>query len=107
MLDSFASGIHDIELYRSAADTVSSTLLRICSQRLEEREAKNALTSSQLEEEEEEGESLGADSADRNKHTHKRQTKTIDKNSRVRLGKKKQREDIGLVLGALSRVERR
>jgi kinetochore protein Mis13/DSN1 len=107
-LDSFASGIHDIELYRSTADTVSSQILRICSQRLEERDAQNALVSSQIEEEAEEGEGE-TDGTNNNKNTSntRSRTKDLKTTNRIRLHKEKQKEDIGLVLGALSRVERR
>ncbi|KAL1964176.1 hypothetical protein VTN77DRAFT_7264 [Rasamsonia byssochlamydoides] len=88
-LDSFASGIHDIEIYRSAADNVSSKILRICSQRLEERDLRNTLRALEIEEDQDDSGGGG------------------DKNlTRIRL-EKQRREDIGLVLGALSRVERR
>jgi kinetochore protein Mis13/DSN1 len=88
-LDSFASGIHDIELYRAAADNVSSKILRICSQRLEERDYYNARASLNIEmgREDSEGSSKGK--------------------SKVRIRPEKQQDDIGLVLGALSRIERR
>ncbi|KAB8279632.1 Mis12-Mtw1 protein family-domain-containing protein [Aspergillus minisclerotigenes] len=79
-LDSLAAGIHDIELYRTMSDTVSSRVLRICAERLEERDAGNAMR--RLAAEEGEGESK-------------------DLTLRPR-----PREDLGLVLGALSRLER-
>ncbi|EFE30180.1 Mis12-Mtw1 family protein [Trichophyton benhamiae CBS 112371] len=44
-LDSFATGIHNIEMFRQSADSLSSHILRICARRLEERDAlqgKNA-----------------------------------------------------------------
>ncbi|EFE41541.1 Mis12-Mtw1 family protein [Trichophyton verrucosum HKI 0517] len=44
-LDSFAAGIHNIEMFRQSADSLSSHILRICAQRLEERDGlqgKNA-----------------------------------------------------------------
>lgn len=78
-LDSFASGIYDIDLYRAMADTVSSRVLRICSERLEERDARNA---------------LGRLAIDGNE----------GKDPRVRA--ETPREDLGVILGALSRVER-
>lgn len=81
-LDAFASGIHDIDLYRSTADSVSSRILLICAQRLEERDALN--TQQRLAIEGDDGDprlpSAGAHSP---------------------------REDLGVILGALSRVERR
>jgi kinetochore protein Mis13/DSN1 len=89
-LDSFASGVHDIELYRSAADNVSSRILQVCSRRLEERDLWNALAD---EEREQERSGVSKD-------------RKIVKNP-VRLRKEVHKEDIGLVLGALSRVERR
>lgn len=82
MLDSFASGVHDIELYRSSADAVSSQILRVCAERLEERDALN--TRQRLAIEGEDGEQ-----------------------SSRKLAAERPREDIGVILGALSRVERR
>lgn len=77
-LDAFAAGVHDIELYRASADTVSSRILRICSQRLEERDAQNTQRRLAME---------GND----DEHPPPPRIK----------------EDLGLILGALSRVERR
>ncbi|KAH8424296.1 Mis12-Mtw1 family protein [Aspergillus melleus] len=79
-LDSFAAGIHDIELYRAMSDNVSSRILRICAERLDEREARKSLGRLALEE----------------------QGEQKDLSLRPRA-----REDIGVILGALSRVERR
>ncbi|KAE8150248.1 Mis12-Mtw1 protein family-domain-containing protein [Aspergillus avenaceus] len=74
-LDSLAAGIHDIELYRNMSDTVSSRVLRICAERLEERDRGGvALTEDQSE------------------------SKDLTLRPRPR-------EDLGLILGALSRVE--
>lgn len=81
-LDAFASGIHDIELYRSTADAVSSRILRICAQRLEERDALNTQQRLLIE---------GDDSDQRPPSA----------------GAHRAREDLGVILGALSRVERR
>ncbi|KAF5865346.1 hypothetical protein ETB97_004157 [Aspergillus alliaceus] len=78
-LDSLAAGIHDIELYRTMSDTVSSRVLRICAERLEERDTRNAIRRLAGEE----GESK-------------------DLTLRPR-----PREDLSLILGALSRVEGR
>jgi len=88
-LDSFALGIHDIELYRAAADNVSSKILQICAQRLEERDYYNTRASPDIEmgREDSEGSSKGK--------------------SKVRIRPEKRQDDIGLVLGALSRIERR
>jgi kinetochore protein Mis13/DSN1 len=81
-LDTLAAGIHDIELYRSTADAVSSRILRICAQRLEERDALNTQQRLAIE---------GDDSAQRAPN----------------VTRPRPREDLGLILGALSRVERR
>lgn len=81
-LDAFASGIHDIELYRSTADAVSSRILRICAQRLEERDALNTQQRLAIE---------GDDSDQRPPSA----------------GTHRPLEDLGVILGALSRVERR
>ncbi|KAI3135889.1 hypothetical protein CBS147325_7614 [Penicillium roqueforti] len=77
-LDAFAAGVHDIELYRASADTVSSRILRICAQRLEERDAQNTQRRLAIE---------------GNDDEHPPPTRI--------------KEDLGLILGALSRVERR
>jgi kinetochore protein Mis13/DSN1 len=78
-LDAFAAGVHDIELYRASADNVSSRILRICSQRLEERDAHNTQSRLAIE---------GDD---------RKQPAAVPR----------PREDLGLILGALSRLERR
>ncbi|KAL2855016.1 Mis12-Mtw1 protein family-domain-containing protein [Aspergillus pseudoustus] len=88
-LDSFAAGVHDIELYRSMSDTVSSRVLRICAERLEERDARNALR--RLAITSGEGNEDGTAGA-----------KQTDVPLRLR-----PKEDLGPILGALSRVERR
>lgn len=80
-LDAFAAGIHDIELYRSTADAVSSRILRICAQHLEERDSLNTQKRLAIEGEDSE-QSSGARPP-------------------------RPREDLGVILGALSRVERR
>ncbi|EAW09923.1 Mis12-Mtw1 family protein [Aspergillus clavatus NRRL 1] len=81
-LDSFAAGVHDIELYRAMSDAVSSRVLRICAERLEERDARNAMRRLAIEGGDTEGKDAGA-------------------------RREKPREDLGVILGALSRVERR
>ncbi|KAL5336125.1 Mis12-Mtw1 protein family-domain-containing protein [Aspergillus crustosus] len=90
-LDTLAAGVHDIELYRSMSDTVSSQVLRICAERLEERDARNALKRLALS-----PESQGEEGSEGE------QPKNTDVPLRPR-----QREDLGPILGALSRVERR
>ncbi|CEJ57425.1 hypothetical protein PMG11_06119 [Penicillium brasilianum] len=81
-LDALAAGVHDIELYRSTADAVSSRILRICAERLEERDAQNTQQRLAIE---------GDDSEQRTR----------------RVSHSRPREDLGLILGALSRLERR
>ncbi|OQE15259.1 hypothetical protein PENSTE_c029G06663 [Penicillium steckii] len=81
-LDSLAAGLHDVELYRSTADSFSSRVLRICAQRLEERDAQNLQQQISIE---------GEDDNEKSSHTPP----------------SRPRQDIGLILGALSRVERR
>lgn len=81
-LDAFAAGIHDIELYRTTADAVSSRILRICAQRLEERDARNTQQRLAIE---------GDDGKERPPSAQS----------------ERPLEDLGIVLGALSRVERR
>jgi kinetochore protein Mis13/DSN1 len=79
-LDSFAAGMHDIELYRAMSDTVSSRVLRICAERLDERDARNAM---------------------------RRLTIEGDGSSKELSLRQRPKEDLGLILGALSRLERR
>ncbi|KAJ5668575.1 uncharacterized protein N7477_007145 [Penicillium maclennaniae] len=80
-LDTFAAGIHDIEMYRTTADAVSSRILRTCAQRLEERDAFN---------------------------TQQRLAIEGDDDERQPPSQRGERpRDIGLILGALSRIERR
>ena len=82
-LDSLAAGIHDIDLYRTMSDTVSTRVLRICAERLDERDSRNRVRR------------LAAEASD-------------GENSRQDLSlRPRPREDLGLILGALSRVERR
>ncbi|QKX57000.1 uncharacterized protein TRUGW13939_04108 [Talaromyces rugulosus] len=90
-LDAFASGLHDIDIFRSAADRISSEVLRMCSQRLEERDARNAARTRELE---------GSDQDDRD-------SGDSDKESLGTRHTRRPREDVGVILGALSRVERR
>lgn len=90
-LDEFASGLHDIDIFRSAADRISSEVLRMCSQRLEERDARNAARTRELE---------GSDQDDKD-------SGDSDKDSLRTRHARRPREDVGVILGALSRVERR
>jgi kinetochore protein Mis13/DSN1 len=90
-LDAFASGLHDIDIFRSAADRISSEVLRMCSQRLEERDARNAARTRELE---------GSDQDDKDSGDSDRES------LRTRYTRRP-REDVGVILGALSRVERR
>lgn len=90
-LDAFASGLHDIDIFRSAAHRISSEVLRICSQRLEERDARNAARSSEFE---------GSDQDDK-------EASNSNKDSLRTQHTRRKREDVGVILGALSRVERR
>lgn len=89
-LDSLAAGIHDIELYRSMSDRVSSRVLRICAERLDERDARNAMYRLAIE-----GSSDGES-----------EDGSGSKKEKVAL-RERPREDLGVILGALSRVERR
>ena len=63
------------------ADTVSSRVLRICSQRLEERDARNAMRRLDIAGNE-------------------------DENGREQVPTEMPKEDISVILGALSRAER-
>ncbi|WEW59137.1 hypothetical protein PRK78_004606 [Emydomyces testavorans] len=89
-LDSFAAGIHGLELYRSAADNVASGILKMCARRLEERDlrAMARLRGAGGAESEAEGDDDGGGGV-------------LVKREEV------EREDLRPVLGALSRLERR
>ncbi|KAH8695009.1 Mis12-Mtw1 protein family-domain-containing protein [Talaromyces proteolyticus] len=92
-LDAFASGLHDIDIYRSSADRLSSEILRICSQRLEERDIRNAAQTREIEGDVDQDDGGGGEENTKDS-SRPRQTR-------------RQREDVGVILGALSRVERR
>lgn len=94
-LDAFASGLHDIDIYRSTADRLSHQMLKVCSDRLEQRDnqiAKGILESDTRSKED-------AHEADDSKGTRQMALRTRQA--------VQQKEDISLILGALSRVERR
>ncbi|KAL4907915.1 Mis12-Mtw1 protein family-domain-containing protein [Aspergillus multicolor] len=96
-IDSFAAGLHDIELYRSMSDAVSSKALQICAERLEERDARNALRRLAITVPGE------ADAGSEGSGTGEGEEGIpFRTKSRTR-----PREDLGPILGALSRVERR
>ena len=94
-LDAFASGLHDIDLYRSTADRLSRQMLKVCSDRLEERD--NHIAEGLLKEENQSKE--GAHNDGNSKRTRQMALRTRQA--------RQQKEDISLILGALSRVERR
>lgn len=94
-LDTFASSLHDIDVYRSAADSLSSRILRICAERLEERDS---LPLPSITGEGDNG------SAAQDKDPHR------DRGGRAARAlplRPHRNEDISIVLGALSRIERR
>lgn len=94
-LDAFASGLHDIDLYRSTADRLSHQMLKVCSDRLEERD--NRIAKGVLEDDtqsKEDSRKAGGSKGPRQMALRTRQAR-------------QQKEDISLILGALSRVERR
>lgn len=94
-LDAFASGLHDIDIYRSTADRLSHQILKVCSDRLEERDIR--LAKGILEDD--------ARSKD-DSHDDGNSKGTRQMVLRTRQARQ-QKEDISLILGALSRVERR
>ncbi|KAL3438241.1 Mis12-Mtw1 protein family-domain-containing protein [Aspergillus tetrazonus] len=92
-LDSFAAGIHNVELYRAMSDTVSSKALQICADRLEERDARNALRRLAITAP---AEAQAAAEA------------SAEEGIPLRLrSRSRPREDLWPILGALSRIERR
>lgn len=94
-LDAFASGLHDIDLYRSTADRLSHQVLKVCSDLLEERD--NQLAKGSLGEDTQSG-----------KDSHKAGDSEGTRQMVLRTRQaRQQKEDISLILGALSRVERR
>ncbi|PWY86506.1 hypothetical protein BO94DRAFT_466764 [Aspergillus sclerotioniger CBS 115572] len=82
-LDSLAAGIHDIDLYRTMSDTVSTRVLRICAERLDERDSRSRVRRQATE---------------ANDGGNSQQDLSL---------RPRPREDLGLILGALSRIERR
>ncbi|KAL4775426.1 Mis12-Mtw1 protein family-domain-containing protein [Aspergillus nidulans var. acristatus] len=92
-LDSFAAGIHNVELYRAMSDTVSSKALQICADRLEERDARNALRRLAI-----------AAPAEAQAAAEASAEEGIPLRLRSR---SRPREDLWPILGALSRIERR
>ena len=76
------------------ADTVSSRVLRICSERLEERDARDAMRRLAISDG---STSASGDEGDRGKASR----------GKMQPHDSPPKEDLGLVLGALSRVERR
>ncbi|KAL5049214.1 hypothetical protein BDW71DRAFT_176353 [Aspergillus fruticulosus] len=92
-LDSFAAGIHDVELYRAMSDAVSSKALQFCAERLEERDARNALRRLAITAPAE-AEAAGEASAEEGIPLRLR-------------SRSRPREDLGPILSALSRIERR
>ncbi|EED19405.1 Mis12-Mtw1 family protein [Talaromyces stipitatus ATCC 10500] len=96
-LDAFASGLHDIDIYRSTADRLSHQVLKFCSERLEERDNQIASRNGILESDTQGKENAYKD--DDSKGSRKMALRTRQA--------RQQKEDISLILGALSRVERR
>ncbi|KAI5287172.1 hypothetical protein KEM54_006189 [Ascosphaera aggregata] len=84
-IDTFAAGIHDIELYRSVADDTAGIILKTCARKLEARDrARRAAAKMKDKNEDEDDEHIDDDD-----------------DEEIR------RDDLAAVLGALSRVERR
>lgn len=79
---------------------MSSKILRICAQRLEERDARNTLLSRIESEGSDSGGGGDGDEGGGGEEDGKRK-------GRVRIRRERPQEDISAVLGALSRVERR
>ncbi|KKZ61499.1 hypothetical protein EMCG_03900 [[Emmonsia] crescens] len=115
-LDSFASGIHDIELFRHAADDVAGQVLAICARRLEERD--------QLRSRRFGGEELGSSTSGHTMRTRRRKGKQKvgetgegeegeggeregDAGEDEEDGLRIEKENLAIVLGALSRLESR
>lgn len=95
-LDAFASGLHDIDIYRSAADRLSHQVLKVCSERLEERDNRGS-DSTQMHED---------NSAQNDGDTYKDKN-NVHRKIALRTRQARQKDDLSLILGALSRVERR
>ncbi|KAL2375010.1 hypothetical protein RJ035_000657 [Blastomyces gilchristii] len=116
-LDSFASGIHDVELFRRAADDVAGQVLAICARRLEERDRLRPRGVG--------GEELGVSSNGRTMRTRRRKGKQkvgesgayeeegegeeggADSDGDGADDFRIEKEDLAIVLGALSRLESR
>ena len=88
-LDSLAAGMHDVELYRRAADGLAGSILKICAHRLEERDLGSY-----------KGRESGnsKDAGDDSGGGDRKEERSEETSS--------EREDLRVVLGALSRLER-
>ncbi|PGH18365.1 hypothetical protein AJ79_00431 [Helicocarpus griseus UAMH5409] len=104
-LDSFAEGVHDIELFRHAADDVAGQVLKICARRLEERDRLRSIRG--------DGEEVGGSSSRTRRRKGKEKGGDVVEEDdgggyeRGEVAKDRiEKEDLAVVLAALSRLER-
>ncbi|PGH23109.1 hypothetical protein AJ80_02883 [Polytolypa hystricis UAMH7299] len=105
-LDTFAAGMHNIELFCGSADRVAGQVLAICAARLDERDRIRRV----VEEGEEEGEEDDDEDADSGEKIKTRRKRHGDEEGVGGGGGRRvlvEKEDLGVVLSALSRIERR
>jgi kinetochore protein Mis13/DSN1 len=104
-LDAFAAGIHDIELYRQAADNLATQVLSICAQRLAERDSGGPPRRSSRDKIDSRRRWKGkpADGGDGHKEKGQQPEQQGEEGEEV----EEEKPDLGIVLAALSRVERR
>ncbi|KAK2808662.1 hypothetical protein FQN50_004526 [Emmonsiellopsis sp. PD_5] len=103
-LDSFAAGVHDIELFRHAADDVAGQVLAICAKRLEERDQLSRRRGGLAEEQGMSMRKKGKQKVSAEGEESEDEVEGVDEGGTGDMG---EREDLAVVLGALSRVERR
>ncbi|KAL1952591.1 hypothetical protein VTO42DRAFT_4706 [Malbranchea cinnamomea] len=96
-LDSFSAGIHDIELFRSSSNDLARRILGICAQKLEERDLGIISSGPDNGAGDHDGREGGGKPPDSNSTSADAAASTT----------MREREDLSLVLGALSRLERR
>ncbi|KAK2745328.1 hypothetical protein FQN55_006233 [Onygenales sp. PD_40] len=106
-LDSFAAGVHDIELFRHAADDVAGQVLAICAKRLEERDElsrRRRMAEEQGSSTRKRGKEKASAEGGKSEEGDSDEVEGVDVGGRGVTGEK---EDLAVVLAALSRVERR
>ncbi|ODH35036.1 hypothetical protein ACO22_02987 [Paracoccidioides brasiliensis] len=116
-LDSFASGMYDIELYRRAADIVAGQVLTICARRLEERDqlrpgrgnrdelGDNINSNRSMRTRRKKGKQKGRDVGEMEEEGGEEEGVSGGGSGDGKAGSRIEKEDLVVVLAALSRME--